>query len=532
MHKRVFLKNNLLAMTAAVVFGVLSQLGVLLIASLPLFILFKYGALSFTTLVVLGVLVPVVGLLRPFFRFLEQYFNHLVAFRILENYRLVLFKELKNTSLDLLTETYKSDFLTVLTKDIETLELFFAHTISPFFISVVLEVFVLAAAYFISPLLVLIVFCTHLLILLLYFISFKLSQSKFNETRSLFKTLTKVIFLKTSALRSIYMFGQTRQASAEIEEQSTKLNQKNVFLNLLIEGKMTFVTAFTTLLAVILTYFAKYLFKVEFASYFAPILFYLTLFLAFSLSTLFEQYALVQSADKRVKKVYAMPKENQVVGQTDITFESVCFKSVNFGYKPDQLVIKDLSFDIKVGEIFGVSGRSGVGKSTLVKLISGLVKPVSGEIVFNNRHKISAINTKSLNQNVSVLFQDEHIFKDTLRYNLTLGNSSIQDKAIIKAIEQAGLGVFFKNHNQNLDLELTPEHLNISTGEKFRIGLCRAILKNSRLIVLDEPTRFLDPENEENVLSIIANLKQNHAFLIITHKPRPFLICDKIIKLN
>ncbi len=532
MHKRVFLKNNLLAMTAAVCFGVLSQLSVLLIAILPLFILFKYNVLSFTTLVVLGTLVPTVGLLRPFFRFLEQYFNHLVAFRILENYRLVLFKELKNTSLDLLTETYKSDFLTVLTKDIETLELFFAHTISPFFISVILEVFVLITAYFVSPLLVLIIFSTHLLILLLYFMFFKLSQSKFVETRSLFKTLTKVIFVKTSALRSIYMFGQTSKASAEIKEQSNKLNQKNVLLNLLIEGKMTFVTAFSTLLAVVLAYFAKSLFKVEFGSYFAPILFYLTLFLVYSLSTLFEQYALVQSADERIKKVYAMPKENEAVGKTDFAFESVCFKLVNFGYKADQMVIKDLSFEIKVGEIFGVSGRSGVGKSTLVKLISGLVQPVRGEIVFNNRHEISTINTKSLNQNVSVLFQDEHIFKDTLRYNLTLGNSSIQDKEIIQAIYQAGLGEFFENHGENLDLELTPEHLNISTGEKFRIALCRAILKNSRLIVLDEPTRFLDPENEENVLTVVANLKQNHAFLIITHKPRPFLICDKIIKLN
>lgn len=532
MHKRVFLKNNLLAMTAAVCFGVLSQLSVLLIAVLPLFILFKYSVLSFATLVVLGTLVPTVGLLRPFFRFLEQYFNHLVAFRILENYRLVLFKELKNTSLDILTETYKSDFLTVLTKDIETLELFFAHTISPFFISVILEVFVLVSAYFISPLLVLIIFSTHLLILLLYFMFFKLSQSKFNQTRSLFKTLTKVIFVKTSALRSIYMFGQTKQASAEIKEHSSKLNQKNVFLNLLIEGKMTLVTAFATLLAVVLAYFAKGLFKVEFGSYFAPILFYLTLFLVFSLSTLFEQYALVQSADERVKKVYAMPKENQVVGKTDFTFETLTLKSVNFGYKVDQPVIKDLSFEIKVGEIFGVSGRSGVGKSTLVKLISGLVQPVSGEIIFNNKHSINSINTKSLNQNVSVLFQDEHIFKDTLRYNLTLGNSSIQDKDIIHAIQQAGLGEFFKNHKQNLDLELTPEHLNISTGEKFRIALCRAILKNSRLIVLDEPTRFLDPENEEKVLKIIENLKANHAFLIITHRPKPFLICDKIIDLN
>ncbi len=532
MHKRVFLKNNLLAMTAAVVFGVLSQLSVLLIAVIPLFILFKYSTLSFNTLVVLGTLVPTAGLLRPFFRFLEQYFNHLVAFRILENYRLVLFKELKNTSLDLLVDTYKSDFLTVLTKDIETLELFFAHTISPFFISVILEVFVLATAYFISPLLVLIILCTHLLILLLYFAFFKLSQSKFTETRSLFKTLTKVIFVKTSALRSIYMFGQTKQASADIKAHSDKLNQKNVFLNLLIEGKMTLTTTFVTMLTVLLAYFAKYLFKVEFAGYFSPILFYLTLFLVFSLSTLFEQFALVQSADERVKKVYAMPKENKVVCKTDFTFESVCFKSVNFGYKADQMVIKDLSFEIKVGEIFGVSGRSGVGKSTLVKLISGLVQPVSGEIIFNSQHNINTINTKSLNQNVSVLFQDEHIFKDTLRYNLTLGNSSIQDKEIIKAIEQAGLGEFFKNHGHDLDLVLTPEHLNISTGEKFRIGLCRAILKNSRLIVLDEPTRFLDPENEENVLGIVANLKQTHTFLIITHKPRPFLICDKIIKLN
>ena len=81
-------------------------------------------------------------------------------------------------------------------------------------------------------------------------------------------------------------------------------------------------------------------------------------------------------------------------------------------------------------------------------------------------------------------------------------------------------------------MKLTPDYLNVSTGEKFRIGLCRAILKNSGLIVLDEPTRFLDTENEEKVLKIIENLKTSHAFLLITHRPKPFLICDKIINLN
>ena len=97
MHKRIFLKNNLLAMTTAVIFGVLSQISVLLIAIIPLFLLFQFSSLSASSLIVLGSLVPTLGLLRPFFRFLEQYFNHLVAFRILENYRLVLFKELKQT---------------------------------------------------------------------------------------------------------------------------------------------------------------------------------------------------------------------------------------------------------------------------------------------------------------------------------------------------------------------------------------------------------------------------------------------------
>lgn len=532
MHKRIFLKNNLLAMTTAVIFGVLSQISVLLIATIPLFLLFQFSSLSATSLIVLGSLVPTLGLLRPFFRFLEQYFNHLVAFRILENYRLVLFKELKQTDLNLLAETYRSDFLTVLTKDIETLELFFAHTISPFFISLTLELVVLISGFFVSPLLVLTIFSAHIFVILIYFLFHKLSKNKFRETRSLFKNLTKVIFQKTQVLRSIYMFSQTKRVNSEITLASSKLNQKNVLTNVLIESKMIVVTALMTTLTVLIALFAKTIFKSAFAYHFAPILFYSTLFLVFSLSQLFEQYALVEAANQRVKKIFTMPKENKVESENDFEFSSLTFNSVNFEYQKDKPVIKDLSFDLKIGEILGVSGRSGVGKSTLVKLISGLIKPISGEITFNQTYDIKSINTKSLYQNISVLFQDEHIFKDTLRYNLTLGNQDITNSKIISAIKQAGLSEFFRKNNSNLDIELTPDHLNVSTGEKFRIGLCRAILKNSGLIVLDEPTRFLDLENEVKVLKIIENLKTNHAFLIITHRPKPFLICDKIIDLN
>lgn len=532
MHKRIFLKNNLLAMTTAVIFGVLSQISVLLIAIIPLFLLFQFSSLSLTTLIVLGSLVPTLGLFRPFFRFLEQYFNHLVAFRILENYRLVLFKELKSTDLNVLAETYRSDFLTVLTKDIETLELFFAHTISPFFISLTLESVVLIAGFFVSPFLVLTIFGAHVFVIFIYFLFYKLSKKKFSETRGLFKNLTKVIFQKTQVLRSIYMFAQTNKVKTEITLNSNQLNQKNVSVNVLIESKMIVATALMTALTVLIAVFAKTIFRSTFDTNFAPILFYSTLFLVFSLSQLFEQYALVEAANQRVKKIFNLPKEDKVDTKDDFVFDSLNFNLVNFEYQKDKPVIKDLSFDVKIGEIIGISGRSGVGKSTLVKLITGFIKPTGGEITFKQNLNIKDINTKSLYQNVSVLFQDEHIFKDTLRYNLTLGNPDIKDSDIIKAINQTGLVEFFEKHNSNLNLKLTPNHLNVSTGEKFRIGLCRAILKNSGLIVLDEPTRFLDPENEEKVLKIIESLKTSHAFLLITHRPKPFLICDKIINLN
>ena len=437
MHKHIFLKNNLLAMTTAVIFGVLSQISVLLIAIIPLFLLFQFSSLSMISLIVLGSLVPTLGLLRPFFRFSEQYFNHLVAFRILENYRLVLFKELKNTDLNILAETYQSDFLTVLTKDIETLELFFAHTISPFFISLILELVVLIASFFVSPLLVLIIFSAHIFVIFIYFLFYKLSKNKFSETRGLFKNLTKVIFQKTQVLRSIYMFTQTNKVKTEITLNSNQVNQKNVFVNFLIESKMIVVTALMSTLTVLIALFSKTIFKSAFAADFAPILFYSTLFLVFSLSQLFEQYALVEAANQRVKKIFSLPKEDKVYTKNNFCFNSLDFNLVNFEYQKDKPVIKDLLFNVKIGEIIGVSGRSGVGKSTLVKLITGLIKPNSGKITFNQSLDIKDINTKSLYQNVSVLFQDEHIFKDTLRYNLTLGNLDIKDTDIINAIKQA-----------------------------------------------------------------------------------------------
>ncbi len=203
---------------------------------------------------------------------------------------------------------------------------------------------------------------------------------------------------------------------------------------------------------------------------------------------------------------------------------------VNFGYN-DETVIKDVSLTIHPGEVVAFVGPSGSGKSTLTKLIARFWDVSGGKITFGG-NDIKDIDPKSLMKNFSFVFQDVTLFQDSILNNIRMGNENATDEEVIEAARKAYCDEFVNKLPEGYETVLGENGGTLSGGERQRISIARAILKNAPIVILDEATASLDPENEVFVQQAIANLSKDKTVIMIAHRLRTVTGADKIIVLE
>ncbi len=193
-------------------------------------------------------------------------------------------------------------------------------------------------------------------------------------------------------------------------------------------------------------------------------------------------------------------------------------------------ILNGISFNIKKGDFIGIVGKSGSGKTTLLHLIANLLPPTSGIV----RHCDLWVKNKKIVNNISLVDQETAILNDTVRNNIAFGCNagSIDDKKITEAISLSGLDMLYESLERGLDHYLTDSGLNISGGEKQRIGLARAIYADKGLFLLDEPSSALDKHNTEMILDSLVKLSRSKGVLVISHN-RDFLRnCNKVYEID
>jgi len=193
-------------------------------------------------------------------------------------------------------------------------------------------------------------------------------------------------------------------------------------------------------------------------------------------------------------------------------------------------ILNGVSFNIRKGDFIGIVGESGSGKTTLLHLVANLLSPTTGVIAQCN----PLIKNKKIVSNISLVDQETAILNDTLRNNIAFGcdASRIDDKKIVKAMSLSGLSIFHENLKFGLDHILSDDGLNISGGERQRIGLARAIYANKDLLLLDEPSSALDKHNTETILKSLVDISRSKGVLVISHN-RDFLrYCNKVYEMN
>ena len=209
---------------------------------------------------------------------------------------------------------------------------------------------------------------------------------------------------------------------------------------------------------------------------------------------------------------------------------NISISNLSFTYNTKKKILKNININFQKGEIIGISGPSGSGKSTLGLIISGMLSNYKGKILLNGKPYPKKINYSL--SSISYINSNVNIFNLSFKKNITFTDKKISHKELINNLKTSSLlKFFFKDLKNNQNFILSQDKINLSTGQKQRLGLSRAYFKDSDLLILDEATNGLDSKNEDLILRYLKEIAKRKIIIIISHKRRTLKICDRIINL-
>lgn len=478
------------------------------------------------------VFVLVLALLRAGLRYGEQACNHFIAFKLLALIRDKVFLALRRLCPAKLEGRDKGDLISVITSDIELLEVFYAHTISP-----------AAIAFLFTILMCLFIGSYHwalgLLALAAYLvlgIAVPLAISKASGDDGLrFRTksgeLSAFLLDSLRGLPELLQYGQGEKRLTALNAQTDALSGDEERMKR-ISGRNSAVTGMIILLfdlAMLFTSAGLYgRGDVSFDGVLIPTL---ALFSSFgpvsALAALGSTLQNTFAAGNRVLDILEeSPVVEEVTGQVPIAFLGGEAELVTFSYGAET-ILDNLSITVPKQKIVGIVGRSGSGKSTLLKLFMRFWEVQKGSVTISGR-EISSINTVNLRNVESFVTQETYLFHDSIRNNLCIAKLDATDEEIIAACKKASIHDFIMTLPQGYDTTVGELGDTLSGGERQRLGLARAFLHNAPFLLLDEPTSNLDSLNEAMILKALKEEKEDKTVLLVSHRQSTMRIADTV----
>lgn len=526
-----FVKPLSLKMSGAVLLGIISNLSVIGITFLGLKEMFAILSGDTNSVMKTFWLLILCGVIRGVARYMEQYLNHDIAFSLLANVRSSIFKVLRKLGPAKLSGKNSGDMITAITTDVEALEVFFAHTISPVFIaigtSLVLVSYLLTNHLYLGLILLL----GHLFVgVFVPVISYKQHEKTGSVYQETFVSLNQQVIENVDSIRDINQFSLEEEKLASLHEAGEKLNQeyqKKLKQSSKIQILSEFGVIGTTILMILvgtqldLSVSQQVTTSIITLSSFGSVL---------ALSGLGNA---LLSTFASAKRLFALVNEepnvvfNSNKQQNENEFNDLVIENLSFSYDEKQ-ILDNLNINLEKGVTLGIGGESGKGKSTLLKLLMRYFDPDQGRILFDKTN-LKDYSETELHSLESVMEQKTFIFADTIKNNISLKNEKISQEDIEKAAEAASLSEWIESLPDKYETKIGGQNRGVSDGEKQRIGLARVFLHDAPLLLLDEPTSSLDYLNEQKILHTIKHISEGKTTIVVSHRESTLNIADKVM---
>lgn len=480
--------------------------------------------------------VLIFAVLRGFLRYAEQSCNHFIAFKLLALIRDKVFGALRRLCPAKLEGKDKGNLIQIITSDIELLEVFYAHTISPVLI-----------AFLFSVIMCLFIGKYHVLLGLISLVAYVTVGVLIPLVISKLSADTGICFRNRSGELSAFVLDSLRGLSEilQYENGEKRLDEMSRMTESLsgIEKKMKKMTAFNTAVTngVILLFDLGMLFAsadlmqkgvldfsgvlistIALMSSFGPVV-----ALANLGSTLQNTFA----AGNRVLDILEeTPLAEEIAGQKTLEFDGAAMEHITFAYE-DEIILNDVSMEIPKGKILGITGKSGCGKSTLLKLLMRFWKVSEGSVRISGTD-IESINTVNLRDMESFMTQETHLFHDSIKNNLRIAKADATEEELMEACKKASIHEFIMSLPAGYDSQVGELGDTLSGGERQRLGLARVFLHDAPLILLDEPTSNLDSLNEGVILRSLKEANEDKTVVLVSHRQSTMKIADVICSME
>ena len=479
----------------------------------------------------LFICIAVFAVARGLLHYGEQACNHYIAFKLLALIRDKVFRALRSLAPAKLECRDKGNLVSMITSDIELLEVFYAHTISPICIAVLTSAVMLVFFWSIHPLFAAIALVAYLAV----GVAVPLIGSKFVNAdgmayRSGAGAFSGFLLDSMRGLGETIRYQCTGQRAAEIDGVGERMNGLSKRLKIA-EGHIAAITDTLILFFSFLMLFAGVLLSRSGAADFSAVLLSTVGMMSSfgpvaALSALTGNLAHTLAAGERV---LAILEETPVVpvltGGKDVRFTGMACRDVSFAYEKEA-VLDHFTVPVPQTGILGLTGPSGAGKSTALRLLMRFWDPDSGSITMSGAD-LKTINTASLRQNQSLVTQETVLFHDTIAANIKIGKADATYEQVVRAAKLAAIHDFILSLPKGYDTDVGELGDLLSDGEKQRIGLARAFLSDAPLMLLDEPTSNLDSLNEGKILQVLDAVRHEKSVVLVSHRPSTKGIADK-----
>lgn len=478
-------------------------------------------------LTALFVAVLMFALLRGFLRYAEQACNHFIAFKLLALIRDKVFGALRRLCPAKLDGKDKGNLISIITSDIELLEVFYAHTISPICIAVLFSFVMISFIGSYHAALGGVALIAYVTVgALIPFVTSRLSGDDGVRFRTKSGQLSGFVLDSLRGLSETIQYGQGKRRMEEIDRRTEQLSKDEEHMKRIV-GRNTAVTN-----AVILMFDLAMLFLSAKLVGFEG-----CLIVTFALMSSFGPVVALASLGATLQNTFAAggrvldildecPVVEEITGKEEVDFHGAEVKNVTFAYG-EETILEDVSVTIPENKIIGINGRSGSGKSTLLKLLMRFWQVRQGAVKVSGRN-VEEINTSNLRDMESFVTQETHLFHDSIRNNLRIAKLNASDEEIITACRKASVHDFIMSLPEGYDTEVGELGDTLSGGERQRLGLARAFLHDAPFLLLDEPTSNLDSLNEAVILKSLHEACADKSVVLVSHRKSTMGIADTV----